>query len=371
MKKAGFVSHELTYWHDTGAGAGYLEATFPVQPGWPAEHPETKRRFKNLLELTPLWDEVQHIRPRAATEEEILRFHTPRYVNVVKQLSASPFGGDAGELARVGGGTYEIALMSAGMLISAADAVIAGTCRTSYSLSRPPGHHADADMGRGFCIFGNIVIAAKHCQAVHGVKRIAVVDFDVHHGNGTETAFYSDPNVLTISLHQDNMYPLDRGAVADVGEGAGEGANINIPFPPGTGTGGYTAAFQEIVLPALHKFKPDLIIVASGFDSCYYDPLGRMMLYSDSYREITEWLMAAADDLCGGRLVMAHEGGYSVFYVPFCGVAVMEALTGKSSGITDPFADMPRHATYQEIQPHQRAVLDAARASVGRYWDKW
>lgn len=371
MKKAGFVNHELTYWHDVGSGAGFLEATFPVQPGWPGEHPETKRRFKNLLELTPLWDELHHIRPKAATDEDILRFHTPRYLNVVKELSASPFGGDAGELARVGGGTYEIALMAAGMTMSAADAVIAGQCRTAYALTRPPGHHADADAGRGFCIFGNLVVAAKHCQAKHGIKRIAVVDFDVHHGNGTETAFYQDPNVLTISMHQDNLYPVNRGKVSDVGEGAGEGRCINVPLPPGSGAGAYMAAFHEIVLPALHKFKPEMIFVASGFDACYYDPLGRMLLYSDNYRDITKLLMEAADDICDGRLVFSHEGGYSVFYVPFCGVAVMEAMTGIDSGVADPFIDFPQTCTFQDIQAHQRAAIDAAREQVGRYWNNW
>jgi len=369
--QTGFVHHESTYWHDTGNGGGFMEATFPVQPGWPAEHPETKRRFKNLLELSPLWDSLKIIRPRPATEAEILRFHTPRYLEKVRDLSTSPFGGDAGELARIGGGTFEIALMSAGMAITAADAVIRGDCRTAYSLSRPPGHHADADLGRGFCIFGNIVIAAKHCQEVHKVGRIAVVDFDVHHGNGTETAFYGANDVLTISLHQDNMYPPDRGKIADVVEGAGRGYNINVPLPPGSGTGAYMAAFDEVVLPALERYRPDAIFVASGFDACYYDPLGRMMLYSKDYFDITKKLQAAADQLCNGRMIFIHEGGYSIFYVPFCGMAVMEALTGISSGFDDPFKGFPETATYRDVQPHQRAVIDAARESAQGFWTSW
>ncbi|WP_164155417.1 class II histone deacetylase [Sandarakinorhabdus rubra] len=368
---AGFVNHELTYWHDVGAGAGFLEAGFPVQPGWPGEHPETKRRFRNLLELTPLWDQLHHIKPRAATDAEIMRFHTERYLNVVKELSKSPFGGDAGELARVGAGTYEIAAMASGMTISAVEAVMRGDCTSAYALTRPPGHHADADMGRGFCIFGNIVIAAKHCQAVHGMKRIAVVDYDVHHGNGTETAFYRDPSVLTISLHQDNMFPPDRGKVEHVGEGEGEGYCINIPMPPGSGSGAYDAAFKEVIVPALQRYKPEIIFVASGFDSSYYDPLGRMMLFSDDYRSISRQLMAVADEVCTGRLVFSHEGGYNPWYVPFCGVAVMEALCGSNNVIEDPYIGFPAAATYQSIQPHQRAVIDAVRQQTEKYWNSW
>lgn len=368
---AGFVHHESTYWHDTGMGAGYLEAGFPVQPGWPAEHPETKRRLKNLLELSPLWDILTMIRPRPATVPELLRFHTPAYVERVRELSASPFGGDAGELARVGGGSFEIACMSAGMAICAAEAVVDGRCRTAYTLSRPPGHHAEADRGRGFCIFGNIPIAARYLRAEKGLGRIAVVDFDVHHGNGTESAFYDCAETLTISLHQDNLYPVDRGKVADCGTGKGTGYNINIPLPPGSGTGAYMAAFDEIVLPALARFKPEMIFVASGFDSSYFDPLGRMMLYSKDYYDITRRLQQVADQVCGGRLVFTHEGGYSVFYVPFCGLAVMEALTGTSSGIADAFAAFPENATYRDIQVHQRAAVDQSRAMMEQHWSRW
>ena len=246
-----------------------------------------------------------------------LRFHTEDYFRSVKQMSEEA-GGDAGEL-RVGLGSFEIAKLSAGGVIEATKAVLSGDIDNAYVLARPPGHHADADMGRGFCIFGNIVIAVKHAQAQLGVGRVAVVDWDVHHGNGTETAFYDDPNVLTISLHQDNWYPPERGLVSDIGTGDGEGFAINVPLPPGTGMGAYESAFDRIVVPALEGFKPEVIFVASGFDGSAFDPLGRMMMHSKGYARLTQKLMAAADNLCDGRLVMAHEGGYSPSYVPFCG----------------------------------------------------
>lgn len=366
MTRTGLVYHELYQWHDTGNHAGFIFPGFPLQPGMHNEHPETKRRFKNLLDVAGITDQLTSIKPRHATLEEILRFHTPDYVERVKAMSDA-YGGDAGELTQVGRGSYEIALLSAGGVIEALDAVVTGKVDNAYALVRPPGHHADADKGRGFCIFGNLVIAIRHAMAVHGLDRIAVVDWDVHHGNGTETAFYEDPRVLTISAHQDNWYPQGRGLVPDVGAGAGEGRNINIPLPPGSGVGAYEATFDQVVLPALHAFKPQLICVASGFDASGFDPLGRMMMHSAGYRALTARLMAAAADLCGGRLMMAHEGGYSPYYVPFCGLAVIEQMSGLSSGIEDPYLAFAAGMAGQDLQPGQAAVIEAASAVRRKY----
>ncbi len=366
MKKTGFVYHELYTWHDTGNYAGFMAPGFPLQPGMHNEHPETKRRFKNLLDASGYIDNLHLIKPREATEEEILRFHTVDYLNRVKEMSVGS-GGDAGELTPIGHGSYEIALLSAGGLISATDAVMAGTVDNAYVLNRPPGHHADADQGRGFCVFGNIVIAAKHALANLGVERIAVVDWDVHHGNGTETAFWEDPRVMTISMHQDNWYPQGRGLVTDVGEGKGEGYAINMPLPPGSGTGAYEAAFDRVVEPALRAYKPDLIFVASGFDASAFDPLGRMMMHSAGYNSLTTKLMTIADDLCDGRIVMAHEGGYSPYYVPFCGLSVLEALAGHKSGVEDPYLDFAAGMGGHELQYSQDQLLKQAEEVVQRY----
>jgi acetoin utilization deacetylase AcuC-like enzyme len=343
MARTGFVYHELYQWHDTGNYAGFMQFGFPLQPGMHFENPETKRRFKNLLDASGYIKQLTVIEPRHATREELLRFHTAAYVDSVKQMSDG-HGGDAGELTPVGHGSFEIATLSTGGLIKGTDAVIAGDIDNCYALVRPPGHHAEAAQGRGFCIFGNIAIAVHHCLAVHGMERIAVVDWDVHHGNGTETAFYNDPRVLTVSLHQENWYPPGRGLVNDTGEGAGEGFALNVPLPPGSGVGAYAAA---------------------GFDASAFDPLGRMMMTSAGYAQLTNILMATANELCGGKVVMAHEGGYSPDYVPLCGLAVLEAMTGISSGVDDPYLAFAGGMGRQELQPEQQAVLDVIRKIHG------
>ncbi|HSG57729.1 MAG TPA: class II histone deacetylase, partial [Paracoccaceae bacterium] len=179
--------------------------------------------------------------------------------------------------------------------------------------------------------------------------RVAVVDWDVHHGNGTEHIFYERDDVLTISLHQEKNYPLDTGDLADRGHGAGLGYNLNIPLPPGVGHVGYLEAMERIVLPALHAYKPDVIIVACGFDAGAFDPLARMLATAETFKAMTEQVKQAAEALCGGRLLLVHEGGYSEAYVPFCGHAVIEALSGSATTAPDPMAD-----TLRKRQPSAR-----------------
>jgi acetoin utilization deacetylase AcuC-like enzyme len=203
-----------------------------------------------------------------------------------------------------------------------------------------------------------------HARA-KGVARVAVVDWDVHHGNGTQAAFWVDPAVLTISLHQDQHFPHDSGFVEEVGEGAGRGANLNIPLPPASGLGAYRAAFERIVIPALHRFQPELIVVACGFDASALDPLGRQLLYSDGFRALTRLVRTAAETLCGGKLVLCQEGGYSTGYVPFCGLAVLEELSGIRTPVDDPFMAARRGAfAYQELQPHQEMAIRAAEENL-------
>ena len=284
----------------------------------------------------------------------------------IKALSADN-GGDAGELTPFGPGGYEIALLAAGGVISAIDAVLDGTVDNVYALTRPPGHHAEPDLGRGFCIFANAAIGAKHAREARGLERVAVVDWDVHHGNGTQKIFWEDASVLTISSHQDNNYPPDSGHVHEVGAGAGEGYNLNIPLPPGSGVGAYVAAYERVVVPALRAFRPELIIVASGLDASNMDPLARMMMHSDGYRQLTRLLMDVAEDVCDGRLVIEHEGGYSSAYVPFCGLAVVEELAGIRSAIDDPYLRVLQgDVGGQDLQPHQAAAIEAAEANLAR-----
>lgn len=361
----GWVCHERYFWYDTRTGAGFLPAGGWLEPEGHGESPATKRRLRNLLEVSGLLDKLVQIAPRAATEEEILGVHTTDYVERIKALSAEN-GGDAGEITPFGPGGYEIALLAAGGVITAVDAVLDGRVRNVYALVRPPGHHAHADLGRGFCVFANAAVAVKHAREARGLERVAVVDWDVHHGNGTQLAFWTDPTVLTISVHQDRYYPPDMGMVEEIGQGEGEGFNINVPLPPGSGVGAYVAAFERVVVPALRAFEPELIIVASGLDANAMDPFARMMMTSDGYRELTRIMMEVADDVCEGRLVVEHEGGYSTAYVPFCGLAVVETLSGIRTEVEDPFIGVLATVGGQELQPHQEAAIAAAGANLKR-----
>lgn len=355
----GFVFHELYLWHNTQNWALVFPPGLTVQPGEHAENPETKRRFKNLLEVSGLMDHLTLIKPRPATEAEILRFHTPAHLDKIRRMSAAG-GGDASELTPFGNGSFEIALLAAGGTIEALDAVLSGRVRNAYALVRPPGHHATQDVGMGFCLFGNVAIAILHAQAVRGVGRVATVDWDVHHGNGTQAAFYDSPDVLTISLHQDNLFPANSGGLQERGIGRGEGYNLNIPLPPGCGDGAYIEAMRRVVLPALERYRPDIIVVPSGFDASGVDPLGRMMVSAEGFRQMTSLLMEAADRLCGGRLLMSHEGGYSAMYVPYCGLAVLEEMSGHRTAVNDPWGPHIAAWGQQALQPHQSAAIDAA-----------
>ena len=361
----GFVFHELYMWHNTWNWAQVFPPSLTIQPSEHAENPETKRRFRNLLEVSGLLEQLASLKARPLAEDGIARFHTREYIERIKTQSAAG-GGDASRLSPFGTGSFEIAQLSAGGTCAAFDAVITGKVRNAYALVRPPGHHAVPDLGLGFCIFANVALAIMHARAVHGIGRVATVDWDVHHGNGTQAAFYSDPTTLTISLHQDNLFPPDSGGLAENGEGRGAGYNLNIPLPPGCGNGAYKAAFTRVVIPALRRFRPDLIVVPLGFDASGVDPLGRMMVSSEGYRTMTRMLLEAADELCAGRLVMSHEGGYSAMYVPYCGLAVLEEMSGIKTPIEDPWAPLMAKWGGHELSPDQDRAISAAEGLLSR-----
>ena len=338
----GFFWDERCFWHGGGNYAGMLPVGGLVQPmatGGLPENPETKRRLKNLIAVTGLEADLVMTGAPAATREDLLRVHPATYLDDFKALSDAT-GGELGRRTPFGPGGYEVAAQSAGLALEALRAVLRGEMRNAYALSRPPGHHALPDFPNGFCLLANIAIAIRAVQAEGMARRVAVLDWDVHHGNGTEAIFYDDAEVLTISLHQDRNYPMDTGAFADRGRGAGEGFNLNIPLPPGTGHDGYLAAMDRLAVPAIRAFAPDVIVVACGYDAAANDPLGRMLATARTFREMTERVMALANDLCDGRLLLVHEGGYSEAYVPFCGHAVLEALSGSARTAPDPFAEV-------------------------------
>jgi acetoin utilization deacetylase AcuC-like enzyme len=358
----GFLWHERYMWHNTGRASGPFlsDASGWLEPDWRhAENSDTKRRMRNLLDVSGLLDQLVRIDPRPATVEELTRFHTPEYVESIRALSAGAGGEGIDGSTVIGKGSYEVALLAAGGVIEAVDAVLDGRVDNVYSLVRPPGHHALPDAAMGFCLFGNVAVAAHHARQARGLQRVAIVDWDVHHGNGTQAAFYDDPSVLTISIHQDNCFPPGSGLVEETGSGDGEGYNVNVPLPPGSGDGAYVATFERVVVPALERFRPELIIVPSGLDPSAMDPLGRMMVSPDGFGRMANIVKDAAERLCGGRLVLAHEGGYSAELVPFCGLAIMEALSGIETEVRDTILQVfPAGMGQQELQPHEAALID-------------
>lgn len=363
--RTGFVWNEFYAWHDTGHYAGILEpdpSSF-IQPDEHHENPNTKRRFKNLLDASGFIKQLHVIEAKEATKTQILRVHESGYIETLENSSKFR-GGDAGGLTPFAKGGFDIAKLSAGGALALLDEIMAGVVTNGYVLNRPPGHHAEADMGIGFCLLANGPIVA--CSAIedHGLARVAIVDWDVHHGNGPEKIFWKNKNVLTISVHQDNCFPPDSGDIEAIGEGEGLGCNLNIPLPPGSGRGAYIETFDKVILPALYKFNPDIIIVASGFDASGFDPLGRNMLYAEIYGQLTDMLMKAAHDICDDRLMMTHEGGYSAMTVPFCGLKVLETLAKKESGVVDPTGPIVAGMGGQDLQPHQAALIQKAAENL-------
>lgn len=337
----GFFWEERCFWHGGGNYAGMLPVGGLVQPldGGLPESPETKRRLKNLIEVTGLARELRMLGADPATTDDLLRVHPATYLDRFRALSDAG-GGELGRRTPFGPGGYEIAALSAGLAKAALFSVLQGKLGNAYALSRPPGHHCLPDYPNGFCLLNNIAIAIKAARAAGLAQRFAVLDWDVHHGNGTEAVFYDRADVLTVSIHQDRNYPMDTGAVADRGTGPGLGYNLNIPLPPGTGHKGYLAAMDRLALPAIRNFAPDVLIIACGFDAAANDPLGRMLATAETFRAMTEQVMALTQDICGGRLVMVHEGGYSESYVPFCGHAVLQEMSGSRITAPDPFAEV-------------------------------
>jgi acetoin utilization deacetylase AcuC-like enzyme len=365
----GLVWDERLMWHDTGPLAAHIPPGRWVEPDVSAESPASKRRIRHLLDVSGLADRLSAIPVRPATQDELTRVHSPEYLARLARMSAGG-GGDAGEGAPFTHGSYEIARLAAGGCADALRAVATGGVERAYALVRPPGHHAERDLGRGFCLLANVAIAIAGGLADGLVGRVAVVDWDVHHGNGTQSAFWNDPRVFTVSIHQDPGFPTNSGGPEQVGGPGAPGSNLNVPLPPGSGTGAYLEAMDQVILPAVREFGPDLIVLACGVDSCALDPYGRMLLHSESYRLLTRRLVDTANQLCAGRLLACHEGGYSTAYAPFCTLAVIEELAGIATDVEDPFLDELSQMDGQALQPHQSAALEwvatEARASAAR-----
>jgi len=276
----------------------------------PPGHPEQPSRLHAVGEaLGPLRQRLAALPARAASDREILRIHSARHLAAVtRAVARAPTKLDPDTY--VGPDSLRVARLAAGAAVDLARQVAQGEASAGFAAIRPPGHHAEASRAMGFCLFNNVAIAARALQAEEGVERILIVDFDVHHGNGTQHSFWSDPSVLYFSTHQFPYYP-GSGDFAEVGTGRGEGATLNVPLPAGCGDAEYVGVFQRLLEPAARHFQPEMILVSAGFDAHADDPLAAMRVSGAGYAALSGILRGLADALCGGRLVFLLEGGYS------------------------------------------------------------
>lgn len=329
-----------------GTGRGFFEAPpsdiVPVTELHP-ENADRLRNMKGVLDRGPIADCVDWYGAEAAGEEAMLRFHTPAYLEYLAGLDPRKTHWLSGTSPFAPGG-YEIAGIAAGVATAALDHVWRGRGRMAYALVRPPGHHAQPAVADGYCFINNIGVAVEAARA-GGLRRAAVIDWDVHHGNGTQEGFYGDENILTVSLHMDHGAwgdtHVQSGAVGEVGAGAGRGANMNLPLPCGAGDELYCAVFDEIVAPAVELHKPQLLVVAAGQDANQFDPNGRMCLSMSGFHGLGARIRALADRTCGGKVVLVQEGGYAMSYASYCLHATLEGVLGRSSSLSDPIAYMP------------------------------
>lgn len=283
--------------HDTGEG-----------------HPESPMRYTALvraLEDDPKAAGLPRLTPRPATQDELELCHSPGYVDLVYRRIQAGAGSLGFPDTNVGPGSWEAACRAAGGAMAAVDAVFEDRAQNVFCVLRPPGHHALPTMGMGFCVFNNIALAARHAQQRHGISRILIVDWDVHHGNGTQDIFYEDGSVLFFSTHQRNWYP-HTGRAEETGAGPGLGLTINCLFPAGTGGEPILAAFREKLLPAAQAFKPELVLISAGFDALASDPLGGLRLVPNDFADLTDIVLDIAQDNAKGRVVSLLEGGYDL-----------------------------------------------------------
>ncbi|MEE9594364.1 MAG: histone deacetylase [Candidatus Hydrothermarchaeales archaeon] len=320
-------------------------------------HPENSQRLKvvmNYLTKKDVFERVPLIEPTKASRDDILRVHTRDHYRMVEEASLSGREMlDADTYVNLK--TFEVAHLTAGGVLTCVDSVLEDY-EASFALIRPPGHHATADKAMGFCIFNNVAIGAAYAIKKHRVGRVAILDYDVHHGNGTQDIFYQDPKVLYVSLHQSPFYP-GTGSIEEIGEGKGAGYTINMPLPPTTGDGSYLKVLSEIAFPIIKQFDPQLIFVSSGYDSHHSDPLGGMNLTTMAYQGISQGLKEL-----GKKVVFTLEGGYNT-----------SALSESIYASISPFYDLPFEGEEpleedNRVSSYVESKIVAAKNLFSNYW---
>jgi len=313
-------------------------------------HPENSERLRGTMELLEEQGLLARMTPLEATPvsmERLQRVHTPRYVDSVRDM-AKRGGGHLDPDTYVAPSTYEAALLSAGGLVNLVHAVLQGQATYGFNLMRPPGHHALDGRGMGFCIFNNVAIAARYALEEASIERLLIVDFDVHHGNGTQDTFWSDPAVLFFSTHQYPYYP-GSGDWREIGAGQGQGSTCNVPLRAGVGDEGYNRIFDELLWPLAERFAPQLILVSAGYDAHWQDPLAGMQLSLAGYAALAQTLKSLADTLCAGRLVFTLEGGYHLQALAHAVCNTLRVLLGdltpEEGQVLDPLGPCPYEET--------------------------
>jgi acetoin utilization deacetylase AcuC-like enzyme len=321
----------------------------------PPGHPERVSRGEVLLsvaaDLRVAGAEV--VEPRRATDEELLAVHDGDYLTLLRETAGRAVALDADTFTSPD--SYEVARLAAGAATAAVDTVLEGDAGTrAFALVRPPGHHAERGRAMGFCLFNNGAVAAAHARA-RGLSRVAIVDYDVHHGNGTQHTFYDDSHVLFVSSHQFPYYP-GTGAAGETGAGAGTGFTVNLPLAAGATDADYERVFGEVAFPVLRQFSPELILISAGFDAHADDPLGGMRLTAGAFVRLTSSIVAIADECCAGRVVAFTEGGYDLKALADCTRAVGFTLGGAAPDVSAPEGDTARAAaTCAAVVPGLRA----------------
>jgi acetoin utilization deacetylase AcuC-like enzyme len=325
-------------------------------------HPESPKRLKVVYEYLSELDHlipIIYIKPRYASENELALIHDPAYIREIKNIRHFPTYLDPDT--PVTEHSFQAAILAAGGLLEAVDTVIKGKAAPVFALVRPPGHHAERDFARGFCLFNNVAVGARYAQKKHGIKRVLICDWDVHHGNGTQHSFYDDPSVLYFSIHQYPHYP-GTGHIKEIGVGPGEGFTINCPLPPGQGDREYRAIFQKILMPIALEYQPELILISAGFDSYINDPLAGMDVTEEGFAFMTSALMDLASSCCPGRIILSLEGGYHLHGIAKCISRVIQTLSDEMDKVN------AKEKHPETIKEGASIVIKYARSLFSAYW---